>query len=98
MKEIKAHSREEKLDAVVRALRAAGARAVTAVRVVPLGSEVEQPYGPSAPQHGGDGGELKAARRVAQDRGRLLVLRLGARVAQAAAQLAVAGGAAGDLG
>jgi len=41
MKEIKAYLREEKLDAVIRALRAAGARAVTAVRVVPLASQVD---------------------------------------------------------
>ena len=44
MKEIKTYVREEKLEAVIRALRAAGARAVTAVRVVPLGSEVDAAF------------------------------------------------------
>ncbi|MGH8511122.1 MAG: hypothetical protein ACREU8_06985 [Gammaproteobacteria bacterium] len=55
MKEIKAHSREEKLDAVIRALRAAGARAVTAVRVVPLAQLAERADGGRDRVGAGDG-------------------------------------------
>ena len=44
MKEIKAYIRENRLDGVVRALGAAGARTVTAVKVVPMGSEVEPEF------------------------------------------------------
>ena len=44
MKEIKAYIRENRLEDVARALRAGGAQAVTAVKVVPMGSEIEPDY------------------------------------------------------
>lgn len=44
MKEIKAYIREDKMAEVVRALRARGARAMTVVRVVPVGSEIEPEF------------------------------------------------------
>lgn len=44
MKEIKAYIRENRLDDVVRALRVAGARAVTVVKIVPMGAEIEPEY------------------------------------------------------
>lgn len=44
MKEIKAYIRESRVDEVVRALRAAGAKAVTAVRTVSMGSEVDPDF------------------------------------------------------
>ncbi|MBI4477340.1 MAG: P-II family nitrogen regulator, partial [Acidobacteria bacterium] len=44
MKEIKAYIRESKLDEVGRALRDAGAHAVTAVKIVPMGAEVEPEF------------------------------------------------------
>lgn len=39
MRELKAYIREARLDPIIRALREAGARSVSAVRVVPIGSE-----------------------------------------------------------
>lgn len=39
MRELKAYVREARLDPIMRALREAGARSVSAVRVVPLGSD-----------------------------------------------------------
>lgn len=44
MKELKAYIRERRLNEVVRALRTAGARAVTVVKTVPMGAEVEPEY------------------------------------------------------
>lgn len=44
MKEIKAYIREDRMANVVRGLRTGGARAITAVRVVPMGSEVEPEF------------------------------------------------------
>lgn len=44
MKEIKAYIREDRVADVVRGLRAHGARAITIVRVVPMGSEVEPEF------------------------------------------------------
>lgn len=44
MKEIKAYVREDMLGAFSRALRTAGARAVTAVRAVPLGSDIDPAF------------------------------------------------------
>lgn len=44
MKEIKAYIREDRMADVVRGLRARGARAITAVRVVPMGSDVEPEF------------------------------------------------------
>ncbi|MGE3841064.1 MAG: P-II family nitrogen regulator [Vicinamibacterales bacterium] len=44
MKELKAYIREQQLTEVVRALRTAGATAVTVVRTVPMGAEVEPEY------------------------------------------------------
>lgn len=44
MKELKAYIREQRLNEVVRALRAAGATALTVVKTVPVGAEVEPEY------------------------------------------------------
>lgn len=44
MKEIKAYIREDRMADVVRGLRRRGARAMTAVRVVPMGSDVEPEF------------------------------------------------------
>ena len=44
MKEIKAYIREEKMTDVVRELRSRGARGITIVRVVPMGSETEPTF------------------------------------------------------
>lgn len=44
MKELKAYIREGRLSEVVRAQRAAGATAVTVVKTVPLGAEIEPEY------------------------------------------------------
>jgi nitrogen regulatory protein P-II 1 len=44
MKELKAYIREERLNEVVRALRAAGATAITVVKTVPMGAEVDPEY------------------------------------------------------
>jgi nitrogen regulatory protein P-II 1 len=44
MKELKAYIREQRLNEVVRALRAAGATAVTVVKTVPVGAEVNPEY------------------------------------------------------
>lgn len=44
MKEIKAYIREGKMADVVRGLRRGGARGITVVRVVPMGSETEPEF------------------------------------------------------
>ena len=44
MKEVKAYIRERRLTEVVRALRAAGATAVSVVKTVPMGAEIEPEY------------------------------------------------------
>lgn len=44
MKEIKAYVRENRLEPVIQALRGAGAKAVTAVQIVPFGSEMEPEF------------------------------------------------------
>lgn len=44
MKEVKAYIRERRLDEVVRALRTAGATAITVVKTVPMGADVEPEY------------------------------------------------------
>ncbi|HEY8507756.1 MAG TPA: P-II family nitrogen regulator [Steroidobacteraceae bacterium] len=44
MKELKAYIREQRLNEVVRALRAAGATTVTVVKTVPVGAEVNPEY------------------------------------------------------
>jgi nitrogen regulatory protein P-II 1 len=44
MKELKAYIREQRLNEVVRALRAAGATRATVVKTVPVGAEVEPEY------------------------------------------------------
>ncbi len=44
MKELKAYIRERRLNEVVRALRSAGATAVTVVKTVPMGADVEPEY------------------------------------------------------
>lgn len=44
MKELKAYIRERRLSEVVRALRTAGATAVTVVKTVPMGAEIEPEY------------------------------------------------------
>ena len=44
MKELKAYIRADKMEDVVRGLRARGARAITVVRVVPMGSEIEPEF------------------------------------------------------
>jgi nitrogen regulatory protein P-II 1 len=44
MKELKAYIRERRLTEVVRALRTAGATAITVVKTVPMGAEVEPEY------------------------------------------------------
>ena len=44
MKELKAYIRQDKMDDVVRGLRTQGARALTMVRVVPIGSEIEPEF------------------------------------------------------
>jgi nitrogen regulatory protein PII len=44
MKEIKAYIREDKMQEVVRELRARGAQAVTVVRVMPAGTDVEPEF------------------------------------------------------
>ena len=44
MKEIKAYIRERRSQDVVRALRTAGATAMTVVKTVPMGAEVEPEY------------------------------------------------------
>jgi nitrogen regulatory protein P-II 1 len=44
MKEIKAYIREDRMAHVVRGLRTRGVRAITAVRVVPMGSDVEPEF------------------------------------------------------
>lgn len=44
MKELKAYIREGKMHEVVRGLRTRGAQAMTVVRVIPLGSEVEPEF------------------------------------------------------
>lgn len=44
MKELKAYIRERRLNEVVRALRTAGATAVTVVKTVPMGAKVEPEY------------------------------------------------------
>jgi nitrogen regulatory protein PII len=44
MEELKAYIREQRLNEVVRALRAAGVTAVTVVKTVPMGAEVDPEY------------------------------------------------------
>lgn len=44
MKEVKAYIRESKMPDVVRGLRSQGARGITVVRVVPMGSETEPEF------------------------------------------------------
>lgn len=44
MKELKAYIRERRLNEVVRALRNEGATAVTVVKTVPMGADVEPEY------------------------------------------------------
>lgn len=44
MKELKAYIRQDKMEDVVRGLRARGARALTLVQVKPIGSEVEPEF------------------------------------------------------
>lgn len=44
MKELKAYIRERRLSEVVRARRSAGATAITVVKTVPVGAEVEPEY------------------------------------------------------
>ena len=44
MKEVKAYIREQRLHEVVRALRTAGATAMTVVKTVPVGADVEPEY------------------------------------------------------
>jgi nitrogen regulatory protein P-II 1 len=44
MKQVKAYVRERRLSEVVRALRAAGATAVSVVKMVPMGAEIEPEY------------------------------------------------------
>ena len=44
MRELKAYIREARLDPTIRALQQAGAKAVSAVRVVPIGTNVEPAF------------------------------------------------------
>jgi len=44
MKELKAYIRERRLNEVVRALRTAGATAMTVVKTVPVGADIEPDY------------------------------------------------------
>lgn len=44
MKELKAYIREDKMEDVVSGLRRRGARAITVVRVVPVGTEVQPEF------------------------------------------------------